>query len=162
MNSTRLSRVLLLLMALSLVAAACGSDDAETGTNAPTPQADNTPVANACPAEGCSITILDVVKAGDEVDISWEANFLPDVSKNHIHVYWDIFTAEEVSSDAEANGFTQGDWSPTDSYPTYVTESAASVANRGGSTTICVTAANRDHAVIDPSDVHCRDVGSNL
>lgn len=143
-----------------LVVSACGGDD--EGRDTTTAPAGEGPVANACPAEGCSITITDVQKSGDELEITWDANFLPDVSKNHIHVYWDIFTAEEVSSDAEANGFTQGDWSPTGEYPTYVTESGASVANRGTSTTLCVTAANRDHAVLDPSFVNCRDVGDEF
>jgi len=143
-----------------LVVSACGGDD-EGGDTTTTPAGEG-PVANACPAEGCSITITDVQNGGDELEITWDANFLPDVSKNHVHVYWDTFKAEEVSSDAEANGFTQGDWSPTGEYPTYVTESGASVANRGTSTTLCVTAANRDHAVLDPSLVNCRDVGDEL
>lgn len=121
-----------------------------------------TPVANACPADGCTIQITNVAPSGDELEITWEANFLPDVSRNHIHVYWDTFKAEEVSSDAEANGFTQGDWVPTDIYPVYVSDGALSVANRAESTTICVTSADRDHAVIDPSDVQCVDVSSHL
>ena len=136
-------KVVLVLLALVLAAAACGSDEGDGATTAPPSEG---PVANACPASGCTITITDVSKAGDELEITWEANFLPDVSRNHIHIYWDTFTAEQVSSDAEANGFTQGDWSPTDSYPTYVTESGASVVNRGDSTTLCVTAGDRDHA----------------
>ena len=120
------------------------------------------PVANVCPVDGCQITILSIEKSGDELEIQWEANFLPDVSRNHIHVYWDIFKAEEVSSDAEANGFKQGDWVPTSDYPNYTTADAMSVANRGGSTTICVTAGGRDHAVLDPQAVHCLSASSSL
>ena len=152
-------KLLLILAALALIASGCG-DDTEGGRTTAAPSAG--PVANACPASGCEITITDVTKSGDELEVTWEANFLPDVSRNHIHIYWDTFRAEEVSSDAEANGFTQGDWSPTDSYPTYITESGASVVNRGDSTTLCVTAADRDHTVLDPTAVNCRDVGSNL
>ena len=120
------------------------------------------PVGNACPPEGCSIQIMSVEKSGSELVLTWNANFLPDVSRNHIHVYWDNFKAEQVSSDAEANGFDQGDWVPTSAYPTYTTEGAMSLSSRGESTTICVTAANRDHAVLDPEAVHCMDVSSNI
>lgn len=150
---------LLMFAAMFALLAGCGSDE---GTSASTAPAGDGPVANACPAEGCSITILDVQQSGDQLEVTWEANFLPDVSKNHIHVYWDTFKAEEVSSDAEANGFVQGDWSPTGDYPSYITESGASVVNRGDSTTLCVTAGDRDHAVIDPTIVNCRDVADQL
>ena len=152
-------KLLHVFVVIALVVAACGGDD-EGGD--PTAAPAEGPVANACPADGCTITISGVEKNGDELAVTWDANFLPDVSKNHVHVYWDVFRAEEVSSDAEANGFTQGDWSPTGDYPTYVTESGASVANRGTSTTLCVTAADRDHAVINASLVHCRDVADEL
>lgn len=155
-----MARLLMLVAALALVGAACGDDGADNGGT--TASETSGPVANACPADGCSITITDVAASGDELEITWDANFLPDVSRNHIHIYWDTFRAEEVSSDAEANGFTQGDWSPTADFPKYITESGASVANRGDSTTLCVTAANRDHAILDATLVECRDVGSDL
>ena len=120
------------------------------------------PVANACPAEGCQIKITNISNSGDELEITWEANFLPDVSRNHIHAYWDTFTAEQVSSDAEANGFKQGDWVPTSDYPTFITNGAMSVANRAESSTICVTASDRDHAVMDPMAVHCVSASASL
>ena len=146
---------------LVLVMAACGGNQAAPGETGTTTVGG--PVANACPPEGCQITILDAAPEGDELKITWEANFLPDASRNHIHVFWDIYTADQVSSDAEARGVEQGEWHPTDAYPEYVTsDSAVSVANRGDSTTICVTAGDRDHAVIDSSIVDCRDVSSLL
>ena len=72
---------------------------------------------NACPVDGCKISIDDVVRDGDEVKVTWTANFRPDFSRNHIHVYWDTFTADQVSDDAAARGVTQGSWHPTDEYP---------------------------------------------
>ena len=87
---------------------------------------------------------------------------MPDVSKNHIHIYWDIYKADQVSSDAEDRGVKQGEWVPTDEVPTYETESAVSTANRGDSTTLCVTAGDRDHAVIDSEIVDCYDVSDLL
>jgi len=150
----------LLLVAFALAVTACGSDD-DTGSET-TAAGSGDPVANACPAEGCEITIVEASANGDEVEVTWDANFLADFTRNHIHIYWDNYTADEVSSDAEDRGVTQGDWSPTDEYPAYVTESATSTANRGESTILCVTAADRDHVVLDSSIVHCFDVSAAL
>lgn len=162
MAEYRSVRTVALLVALVLAVAACSGDEAESTTTAISGDGGEGPVANACPADGCSIQILEVSTEGEELAVTWEANFLADVSKNHIHIYWDIFTADQVSSDAEARGVVQGDWHPTDAYPRYVTESGASVVNRGESTTLCVTAADRDHSVLDPAIVNCRDVSDLL
>jgi hypothetical protein len=156
-------RVLVSVSLLALVLVGCGSDEPTAGSGTgETTAGSEAPVANACPAEGCQIRIVDTARDGDEIAVTWEANFVPDVSKNHIHVYWNIYTADQVSSDAEARGVTQGEWVPTDAMPTYVTESAVAVATRGDSTTICVTAGDRDHAVIDATLVDCRDVADLL
>ena len=155
-----------LVFSVSLVAlflAGCGSDKSTAGSDTDETTTESAaPVANACPAEGCQIKIVDATRQGDEIAITWEPNFVPDVSRNHIHVYWDRYTADQVSSDAESRGVSQGEWVPTDAVPTYVTGSAASVATRGDSTTICVTAGDRDHVVIDASLVDCRDVADLL
>ena len=116
----------------------CGDDDdGASDTTTTTEAAGQSPSEgeNACPVEGCEITITDVVAEGDELKLTWEANFDPDASNNHIHVYWDTYTADQVSNDAAARGVDQGEWVPTDAYPEYVTEGATSVANRGDSTT---------------------------
>lgn len=150
------------VMALALVG--CGGDETSGSSDTTTDEVTTSaaPVANACPADGCKITIADATREGNEIAVTWEANFVPDVSRNHIHVYWDIYTADQVSSDAESRGVTQGEWVPTDAVPVYVTEGAVSVTKRGGSTTICATAGDRDHAVIDSSLVDCRDVSDLL
>lgn len=154
-----MSRLGFLIAAFVLVLAACGSSEDTTTT---TTAAATGPIANACPPDGCSITITDVEAAGGELRVTWDANYLPDLSRNHIHIYWDIYTADEVSSDASERGVDQGNWSPTDSYPEYVTESDASTATRGDSTTVCVTAADRGHVVLDSTIVHCVDVSAQL
>jgi hypothetical protein len=149
----------------TLVLAACGSDAEEPAAGSPAPADEATtsePVSNACPVEGCEITIVDTAADGGEIAVTWETNFAPDVSKNHIHIYWDIYTADEVTSDAEARGEQQGEWVPTDVVPTYVTESAVAVSERGDSTMICATAADRDHVVLDSSIVDCVDVSELL
>jgi hypothetical protein len=151
-------------VALSLLLASCGGAavTSEPGAESPTTTVTQGPVSNACPAEGCQITIMSAEREGDEIAITWEANFVPDISRNHIHVYWDIYTADQVSNDAEARGVSQGEWVPTDVVPTFVTQDVVSVAMRGESTTICVTAGDRDHVVIDATLVDCRDVADLL
>jgi hypothetical protein len=119
---------------------------------------------NACPVDGCGVKIIGVSKAGDELALTFEANFTPDVSKNHIHVWWgESYTVEQVSNNAEPTyGVKQGDWHPTDDYPAYTTQSAASVSVRNGAHTLCVTAADRNHDILDSKAYECVDVGSYL
>lgn len=162
---SRSQRIVALLAICTFALAGCGSDEPSGGSAGASPTTEPaaaTPVANACPAEGCTITITETGKEGSEIAVTWEANFVPDVSKNHIHIFWDIYTADQVSGDAEARGVKQGEWVPTDVVPTYVTESAVSVTNRGDSTVLCATAGDRDHVVIDSSIVDCQDVSDLL
>jgi hypothetical protein len=158
-------RIVAVLAILSFALVGCGSDEpsgSSAGGSQNTDAESAEPVSNACPAEGCVVTITKTAKEGSEIAVTWETNFKPDVSRNHIHIFWDKYTADQVSSDAEARGVKQGEWVPTDKFPTYVTETAVSVKNRGNSTTLCVTAGDRDHAVIDSSIVDCQDVSDLL
>jgi hypothetical protein len=119
---------------------------------------------NACPVDGCVVKIIDVKRSGDELQLTLEANFSPDISKNHIHVWWgDNFTVEQVSNNAEpVHHVKQGEWHPTADYPSYVTQSAVSTAVRGSAKTICVSAGDRNHDIIDVKIYHCIDVSSQL
>lgn len=150
--------------ALALFAAGCGSDgDDKASDTTSTTKASSEPVQNACPVDGCTITIDDVTKDGGELKVTWTANFEPDVSRNHIHVYWDTYDTAQVSNDAVTkHGVTQGEWVPTDSYPSYTSDGAVSVGQRGTSTTVCVTAGDKDHNVIDVGIENCRDVAALL
>ncbi len=154
------------LVALVLFASGCGGDDDDSAATATSSSRDTTQTSgasqNACPVDGCEVTITDVATEGDELRITWSANYDPDFSKNHIHVFWNTYTADQVSNDAAERGVTQGEWVPTADYPEYVTEGAVSTSVRGESTTICVTAGDRDHNVIDSSIVNCRDVSALL
>jgi hypothetical protein len=150
---------------VSVALFSCGEEEpsgGSTGGSGDTEAARQEPVSNACPPDGCIIEITETANRGAEIAVTWEPNFKPDVSKNHIHIFWDIYTAEQVSSDAEARGEKQGEWVPTDKVPTYVTGGPVSVDNRGDSTVLCATAGDRDHAVIDPSIVDCQDVSGLL
>jgi hypothetical protein len=150
------------LAALSAVVliSSCGSD----ATTAPTSSSPKSTASqqNACPVDGCRVVITNVAKQGDELRLTWKANYKPNFSKNHIHVFWDKYTADQVSNDAAARGKVQGEWVPTDAYPVYVTGDVVSTTKRGTSTSVCVTAGDRDHNVIDSSIVNCRDVASLL
>ena len=119
---------------------------------------------NACPVDGCEVKIVDVKKDGDELQITFEANFSPDLSKNHVHIWWgEQYTVKQVGRNAEPEfGVTQGKWHLTDNYPVYVTQGAASVGARGDAKTLCVSAADRDHNILDANAFHCVDVSQQL
>jgi hypothetical protein len=164
----------LALVGGTLVVAACGGDDgtveaappaeaaaaspAESSAVASSSVAPATDQANACPIDGCTIQISDVERVGGELSVTFATNFDPDVSRNHIHIYWDTYTADEVSNDAAARGVEQGRWVPTAVVESFVTEGDVAMAERGSSTTVCVTAGDRNHDVIDSALVDCRDV----
>jgi hypothetical protein len=119
---------------------------------------------NACPVDGCKVSIVGVEKDGDELKLTFDANYSPDMAKNHIHVWWgENYNANQVTNNAESEYHVkQGVWHPTADYPTYVTQSGASVSERGAATTLCVTAADRNHDVLDVDVVECRDVSDML
>ena len=116
---------------------------------------------NACPVDGCKVMITEIKPSGDELELTFEANFTPDLSKNHIHIWWgEHFTVEQVSRNAEtAHGVKQGKWHLTDDYPAYKTQGAVSTTVRGDATTICVSVSDRDHNILDTNAYHCMDVG---
>lgn len=178
MNDHRGARALSIavpVLALLLLLTGCGDDDdgdaaadtaGETAAADTAGEAEDTSEAgagNACPPDGCTVTITDVANSDSgELVLTFDANYSPDIAGNHFHVYWDTFEADQVSSDAADRGVTQGDWHPTDEYPDYTTTEATSVTQRGDSETLCVTAGDRDHAVIDASSVACTDVSAQL
>ena len=119
---------------------------------------------NACPVDGCEVKIVDVKKDGDELQITFKANFSPDLSKNHVHIWWgEQYTVKQVGRNAEPEfGVKQGKWHLTDDYPVYVTQGVASIGARGDAKTLCVSAADRDHNILDANAFHCVDVGQQL
>jgi hypothetical protein len=94
--------------------------------------------------------------------LAFSGNYTSFFSLNHFHVFWDTFKPEQVSDNAERTyNVTQGSWEPTADNP-YTTAGTASTAVRGESTRICVTPGDRDHNVIDPKIVECRDISQYL
>lgn len=121
-------------------------------------------MTNACPVDGCQVKIVSVEKAGDELTVTFEANYAPDFSKNHFHVWWgENYTVEQVSNNAETvHHVKQGDWHPTADYPAYTTQSSVSVKERGSATTLCVSPGDRNHDIIDVKIMDCRSVADLL
>ena len=119
---------------------------------------------NACPVDGCEVKIIDVKPSGKELEITFEANFTPDVSKNHFHVWWgENFKVEQVGRNAEpVYGVKQGSWHRHADYPTYITQGAASTNVRGSAVTVCVSAADRNHNILDVKIYHCVNVKDKL
>ena len=163
-----------LALALALTACASNSDTrapappataepSASATASPSPSPSSSALPNACPAEGCKASIVSAVKSTNgELTLTLTANFTPDISHNHFHIYWDTYTARQVSDDAQPRfQVTQGDWVPTDANP-YTTGDETSVTKRGSSTHLCVTAGDRNHDVLNPDLYQCYDVGPEL
>lgn len=119
---------------------------------------------NACPVDGCLVSIVAVEPMDGELAITFEANFSPDNARNHLHVWWgEQFNTEQVGRNAQSEfGVEQGKWHRHDDYPDYVTTGAASLGLRGDATTVCVTAADRGHNVLDASLFDCVDISQHL
>ncbi len=119
---------------------------------------------NACPVDGCEVRIEQVTRSGEELALTFKSNFTPDVSKNHFHVWWgENFTVQQVGRNAEpVYNVKQGRWHRHADYPTYTTQGAASTKVRGQATTICVSAADRHHNILDVKKYHCVDASQHL
>lgn len=117
---------------------------------------------NSCPVDGCLVTITAVEPDGDELAVTMEANFKPDNARNHLHMWWgEQFSVKQVGRNAlSEHGVEQGTWHRFDDYPLYITTGAASTTVRDGATTLCVTAADRGHNVLDAELFHCMDVSA--
>lgn len=124
--------------------------------------AENMP--NACPVDGCDVRILSVKQSGTELEITFKSNFTPDVAKNHFHVWWgENYTVKQVGRNAEpVHGVKQGRWHRHADYPVYITQGAASTSVRGEAVTVCVTAADRNHNILDVNLYHCVDASGQL
>ena len=119
---------------------------------------------NTCPVDGCEVKIAGVEKSGEELKLTLDANFKPDNAKNHFHMWWgEQYKPEQVGRNAKNEyNVEQGKWHRHDDYPEYITTGSASVSVRDGATTLCVTAADGDHNVLDAQNFHCVDVSSQL
>ena len=121
-------------------------------------------LTNACPVDGCDVEIVEAKKSGSEIALTLKANIKPDMSKNHIHVWWgENYTIEQVTGNAETDyKVKQGEWHPTDDYPNYVTQSGASTTVRGKATTLCVSVSDGNHNILDIKKFRCVDVSGQL
>ena len=119
---------------------------------------------NACPVDGCIVKIVNVKQSGKELELTFESNFSPKVTKNHFHIWWkENFTVKQVGKNAKStHGVTQGRWHLTDNFPNYVTRASASTGVREGAKTMCVSASDRGHIILDINVYHCVNVADHL
>lgn len=119
---------------------------------------------NSCPVDGCLVTIVSVEAKDDELEVTFEANYTPDNARNHLHVWWgEQYTVTQVGRNAQSeHGVEQGKWHRHDDYPVYITTGAASITVRDNAKTLCVTAADRGHNVLDADLFDCIDVSQFL
>lgn len=113
---------------------------------------------NSCPVDGCEVKITSATTEGKEVRVVFDANFGPRLSKNHLHVWWgENFNVKQVTANAQGVfGVKQGVFHPIDDYPSYLTTGVVSASERGNAVTICVTAADRNHNILDHNLSDCR------
>ncbi len=106
---------------------------------------------------GCSVKIADVRRAGDELEVSFETNFAADLSGNHFHVWWgENYNVKQIGRNARAvHGVQQGQWLEY-AAPVLVTTGAVSMRERGVAQWLCVSAADRDHNLINATLYHCK------
>jgi hypothetical protein len=108
-----------------------------------------------CPGGGACIVMASIDVVDGEYSIEWSANFAPATSGTHAHFFWDVYDASQVGS-ASAD---RAPWELTDRQP-FVPEGELLLANRPANANgVCVTPADADHAVIDPTYYHCALVG---
>lgn len=133
------------------------AEGSEDGPEEPTePEEPAEPEDPAFPPPACDgglcVEIDDVIVDGGELLITWTAEgFVPDTAATHAHFYWGIYDAEQVGT----NAVDRAPWELTDDQP-FVPGGELRLANRpAGADTVCVTAADSAHAVIEPANHHC-------
>ncbi|MFO7959554.1 MAG: Hsp70 family protein [Nitriliruptoraceae bacterium] len=131
-------------------------EPSEEPEEAEEPAVPEEPVAPTVPPAACDggscITIDDIALDSGELLITWTADgFVPDTSATHAHFYWGIYDAAQVGT----NAADRSPWELTDAQP-FVPGGELQLANRpAGADTVCVTAADGEHAVIEPANHHC-------
>jgi hypothetical protein len=115
-------------------------------------------LTNECPDDGCLVRIIEAEPSDGEIILTFDANFAPDISGNHFHIYWNNWEPAEVSADTSV-----GKWEAKDDYPGYNTgdggHTSVTSDAREESSEICVTPADGSHVVIDEDVYDCWEVG---
>lgn len=120
--------------------------------------------SSTCPQEGCRVKITEIKSAGSELRLTFEANFKPKMPGTHIHVWWgENFTIEQVGLNAQTKyGVPTGEWDYTDDYPDHSTHGPSSTHARSDAHTLCVSAADNNHNIVDISKFYCLDAKNFL
>jgi hypothetical protein len=120
--------------------------------------------STGCPQEGCRVKIKEIRSDGTELLLTFQANFRPKMPGKHIHVWWgENFTIEQEGLNAlSAYGVPKGEWDYTDDYPQHSTHGPSSTAARADAHTLCVSAADLNHNIIDVTKFDCVDAKDYL
>ena len=111
-----------------------------------------------CP-EGDRCGFIDAVTAeGDSLVISWTADgFEPVIAAGqfHVHFFWDIYSSDQVGTNAATFGVEQAPWELTAAQP-FVSAGELRVSNRPpAANRVCVTVVNGAHALVNPTLFDC-------
>ncbi|MDG2111639.1 MAG: Hsp70 family protein, partial [Actinomycetota bacterium] len=110
----------------------------------------------ACPGGFCA-HIEGITVEGGELVIEWTShNYEPDVNNLHAHFYFDIYDANQVGTNWQAQGAASiGSWVLTDVQP-FVTNGAVSMtAIPPDATSICVVPTDSSHGVLSTENAEC-------
>ena len=104
------------------------------------------------------ITAVERTDHGELV-IWWEpVNFwdTPSLTSFHAHAFFDVFEPEQVGSNADQFGVTQGNWQLTAESPFRTTGTNVSLDRApAGAERLCLAAADSGHGVINPENADC-------
>lgn len=123
------------------------------------------PQEHVCPVATRCTFIDSIAVDGDSVVIEWTAiGFEPSYQDGfiHAHFFWDVYSADQVGSNAGTFGVAQGAWEVTDQQP-FRSGDEILVSNRPiPANQICVTAANFAHAVVNPLQFDCIPIPEDM
>ncbi len=98
---------------------------------------------------------------GEQLTIAWTAvGFEPLIAEGrfHVHFFWDIYSAEQVGTNADAFGASTGVWEETDDRPFVSQDEMLASTRPEGANRVCVTVANAAHEVVNPLIAHCAGI----
>jgi actin-like ATPase involved in cell morphogenesis len=112
----------------------------------------------ACP-EGDTRECIDITNVaidGDSLVIDWTPfNFEPSIGDRHAHFFYDTVLPTEAGTNAAQFGATPKIWELTDARP-FRSEREMLLSNKPPEATqVCVTVANAEHGVVDPTVFEC-------
>ena len=127
-------------------------------TAAPVTEGPATTAPGACPPgdSHLCIQINSVAADGDSLVIDWTPiNFEPSVGDHHAHFFYNTVLPTEAGTNAALFGATPKIWELTDARPFRSAREMLLSNKPPEATQVCVTVADKDHGVVDPTIYQC-------